>query len=253
MFHYTYLIQSIDSDMRYIGVRSSSIPPIEDTEYWGSSKHLPKDVATTHRKIILKIHPTREEAVAHEILLHTLNDVAANTNYYNKAKQTSVGFDTSGIPLSDSMKEKISNTLKNREFTQEHLDKIKAAITGRTFSEEHKSNLSKSIRRYTSRDDYVNPRKGVKVSAETRAKWRKAVDHIYSTPHKNPNFKPWFISYPTVTHLFYDKTKQEYAIEQGCSNKRVFQDLATKSKGIKPLSYGKYKGLIIGNIPTKGN
>lgn len=251
MYHYTYLIQSIDSSMRYIGVRSSKVHPIEDTLYWGSSKHIPKDVATTHRKIILKIHPTRKEAVEHEILLHILNNVVEDPSYYNRARQTSTGFDTSGIPMSEELKQRISNSLKGREFTPEHLSKIKEKITGRTFSDEHKKNLSRSIKRYTSRSDYVNPRKGVKVSEETRTKWRASVAHIYETPYRNPKFSPWFIQYPDGTYIeFHTKTKQEYAEELGL-RKQTFQDLTTKSKGVKPLKSGAFKGYIIGNMPKK--
>ena len=106
MNHYTYLIQHKTEDKRYIGVRSCKCDPIEDTTYWGSSKHLPKDVKHTHVKIILKVHKTRVEAVAHEIVLHKLNNVAASSNYYNRACQTSTGFDTSGTTISDELKER---------------------------------------------------------------------------------------------------------------------------------------------------
>ena len=39
---------------------------------------------------------TKEEAFEREILLHRLFDVGANSSFYNKVKQTSSGFDTSG-------------------------------------------------------------------------------------------------------------------------------------------------------------
>ena len=72
MFHYTYLLLHKTNGMRYIGVRSSKVSPLEDFLYWGSSRHIPSDVKKTHIKIILKEFSTRQEAVEHEILLHNL-------------------------------------------------------------------------------------------------------------------------------------------------------------------------------------
>ena len=76
MYHYTYIIQHRTSNMRYIGKRSSKLPPMEDIHYWGSSKHLPENIQEDHVKIILKVHNIAKEAIEHEILLHELNNVA---------------------------------------------------------------------------------------------------------------------------------------------------------------------------------
>lgn len=133
--------------MRYIGVRPSKCLPTADTGYWGSSKHLPSDIRETHRKIIIKTHDTRKEAIAHEILMHDLNDVAVNPNYYNKAKQLTTGFDTLGVPLPEAAKDKISKATKGRIFTEQHLANIQAARTKNgaiEFTEAHKANLSKA-------------------------------------------------------------------------------------------------------------
>ena len=217
MYHYTYLIQSIDSEMRYIGVRSSKVLPIEDTNYWGSSKHLPKDVKSTHRKIILQVHPTRKLAIAHEIRMRILNDVATNPIYYNKAKQTSVGFDTSGV----SMK----------------------------FTEEHKKNLSKSQKEYTSKPDYVNPRKGVTVLESSRLKAsRVKLERGKEKGINNPSFKEWFL-YNTGTKvrtLFSSTTKEEYSLSLGL-NRMAIQRALQRSMGVRILTRGHFKGYIIGN------
>jgi len=45
---------------------------------------------------VLAEFPTRYDAVCHEIFLHSFYDVAKNEMFYNRAKQTSTGFDTSG-------------------------------------------------------------------------------------------------------------------------------------------------------------
>ena len=97
MNHYTYLIQSRNGEvMNYIGVRSCECSPEEDN-YWGSSKHLPQDISDTHNRYIIDTYDTRGEAVADEIWMHDFFDVAINPKYYNKAKQTSIGFDTAGV------------------------------------------------------------------------------------------------------------------------------------------------------------
>lgn len=94
-YHYTYMLHG---DISYIGVRSSKCLPELDIKYWGSSKHTPKNISETHTKLILAEFPTRKEAVEHEIQLHNFYEVSTNDMYYNKAKQTTTGFDTLGVP-----------------------------------------------------------------------------------------------------------------------------------------------------------
>lgn len=97
MYPYTYLIKAKNSKMKYIGVRSCKCHPDND-DYWSSSRHLPKDVKITHKKRILKTHTSRKNAVEHEIFLHNKYDVGRNPEFYNRAKQTSTKYDTSGVP-----------------------------------------------------------------------------------------------------------------------------------------------------------
>lgn len=217
MYHYTYLIQHNKKSFRYIGVRSSKVHPTQDTEYWGSSRHLPKNVKDTHSKIIIKIHPTRKEAIEHEIMLHNMNDVAKNPEYYNKAKQTSVGFDTSGVSIPKT--------------------------------EEWKQNCSITQKKLASMPGYKNPRKGVSLSKETKDKLSKTLKERGVNASINSNrFKPWFITRDGITYLYYHKTKAEVAIEENANTTSAYRNLATKSKGYRPIPSGKYKGWIVGNI-----
>jgi hypothetical protein len=92
--HYTYrltAVNPVDERVEYIGVRSCECLPEEDTRYLGSSRHLPRDLE--YRKEILAVWPTRAEAVAHEVALHDLHDVARSPRFFNKAKQKTTGFD----------------------------------------------------------------------------------------------------------------------------------------------------------------
>ena len=250
MHHYTYILQSKTTEMRYIGVRSSTVKPTQDITYWGSSKHIPIDVADTHRKIILQVFKTRNEAVAHEIKLHAINNVGINPIYWNKAKQTVIAFDTSGVPMSDITKAKISNSTKGRVFTKEHLAKIKVAITGRIFSKEHRKNLSLAIKRYTQKKGYVNPRKGVILSAQTKellSKNLKEIRKSKTNSEASPRFAPWFIAKNGTTIFYYTTTKQDQAINDGLPP-ATYRNLCTRSKGIRTIKKGKFEGYIVGNI-----
>ena len=248
MYHYTYLIQHKTDHKRYIGVRSSTVPPTEDTSYWGSSKHLPQDIKETHRKFIIKVHPTRLDAVNHEILLHNLNDVAIDPSFYNKAKQTSTGFDTTGTAIPEEMKKHLSKILKNRVFSELHKQRISETLRGKLKPEEHRKNCSIAQKALAQKPGYVNPRQGAIVSEKTKSKISNSIKLLGSSASISNNmFKPWFITKENVTELFYDKTKEEVAISQGLRPAHL-QDLSTKSKGMYTIKRGIFKGMIIGNI-----
>ena len=117
MKHYTYQIHYSD-EKSYIGVRSCKTDPCKDAAYIGSSKHTPNHLFVY--KEVLGVFSTREEAVAHEIELHKLLDVAKSDRFYNRARQTSSKFDTSGV---------------NLDRSEEHNNKIQAALTGRKRSQ----------------------------------------------------------------------------------------------------------------------
>ena len=220
MNHYTYLIQHKTEDKRYIGVRSCKCDPIEDTAYWGSSKHLPKDVKHTHVKIILKVHKTRVEAVAHEIVLHKLNNVAASSNYYNRACQTSTGFDTSGTTISDELKERYRKALTGKPKPEGFGLKISNRLKGKPKSPEH-----------------------IKALVDSRIRNKSFIGT------KNSKFNPWYISTPTVTHLFYDITMQDKAIQDGLKPKQYVSMARQSRKSGLPIQKGRFKGYLVAPIP----
>ena len=100
--HYVYLITEILTNIKYIGVRTSkNLDLLADLKHYKTStknkifKSLIRN-GSLFTYEILSTHDSREEAVAEEIRLHELYDVAKNPEYYNKAKQTSTGYDTTG-------------------------------------------------------------------------------------------------------------------------------------------------------------
>lgn len=234
MYHYTYLIKHKIQNLKYIGVRSCKCLPDEDITYWGSSKHLPKDVRITHKKRILRIFSSRKEAVAHEIELHKKYEVATNPMFYNRANQTSVGFDTSGTTLT---------------FTEEHRQKIRTTLTGMRKSENHKQSMSEAGKRLASLPGYVNPRQGVVTPDWLKAKISEARKNDGSSKGcKNNKFMPWFVTLNGVTTLYYNTTKDEQSILEGCP-RHTYRDLCKKSQGKKAIAKGKHKDKIVGNIP----
>ena len=105
MYHYTYKISvnnPTDDRRNYIGVRSCKCWPTEDTKYMGSCRQFNKwqklNGTDGLQKNILAIWPSRKMAVEHEIKLHNLFEVSTNPEFWNQAKQTSTGFDTTGKP-----------------------------------------------------------------------------------------------------------------------------------------------------------
>lgn len=107
LYNYVYRITNMKSSKHYYGVRSSKVEPKLDLgiKYFSSSSDKKfikeqKENKSIFKYKIIKIYKTREEATNLEIKLHDKFDVAKNEMFYNKSKQTSCKFDTSGTKLS---------------------------------------------------------------------------------------------------------------------------------------------------------
>ena len=176
MYHYTYRITNLnptDNRKYYYGVRSSKCHPKYDN-YWSSSKYLKEDInklgKDNFKKKIIKIFITRQEALKHEIFLHNKFNVAKNSVFYNRAKQTNTGFDITGTNRSQSSitRQKISSSSKGKILSETHKNNIKIArqkqimkpisektrlkmslaATGKSKSKEHIRKITKSRKGY---------------------------------------------------------------------------------------------------------
>ena len=104
IYHYVYRISNIKLNKHYYGVRSCNCHPTKDLGYKYFSSSSDKEFIENqrlkpqeYRYKIVSIKDTREQAVGVEIYLHEKYDVKSNDNFYNKANQTSIGFDASGL------------------------------------------------------------------------------------------------------------------------------------------------------------
>lgn len=148
MYHYTYRLtinNNTDSRKYYIGARSCTEYPTNDN-YFGSCKTLlawiKKHGTEGIVKEILAIYGKRQDAIEHEINLHNYFDVAKNVEFWNKAKQTAIGFDTTGTKQTEELKLQKSLKTKGRPKTEEHKEKIRNALLGKAKSKEHCNSLS---------------------------------------------------------------------------------------------------------------
>lgn len=221
MYHYVYLLINTITGHKYIGKRSCNIHPNLDTSYMGSSRYVPKEQCD---KIILSLHSSSKLALDEEIRLHNLYEVGINPDFYNKAKQTSTSFDTTGIKTKMKPETKVKIGLANKgvskTLTNEQREKLKAHLAKfRTPEVRKKASTTLSIQ---------GSNKGI----------------------KNSQFTPWYISTPTVTHLFLNIPKNTKAIQDGFKSPKHYVDLQRKLKGsIKHRVYGTITA--IGNLPKQ--
>jgi hypothetical protein len=104
IYHYVYRITNTIENKHYYGKRKSNISPFLDLgrKYFSSSsdKEFMKDQKENPQNYKYKIIWVTDDPIRAtnlEIKLHDRFDVAINENFYNKAKQTSTKFDTTGI------------------------------------------------------------------------------------------------------------------------------------------------------------
>ncbi len=109
MFHCVYKINNLINEKMYIGKHSSKTPSIENIGITYFSSSADKDFIKDQKKNplnysydILGIFTSSNLAIKFEIWCHNHYDVGANSLYYNRAKQTSIGFDTTGVFIKEN-------------------------------------------------------------------------------------------------------------------------------------------------------
>lgn len=156
MFHSVYCsYESCPNGRNYLG-KHSSHSPYDD--YLGSYKD---PYFSPDSKIVLAYATSPEGAIWLEMMFQRVFDVVEDPQYANRAYQTSVGFDTTGLsaPKTDEHRAKISQALsgeKHPQFgkpgtrlgattPQEVRERISKTLTGHQRSSESKEKQSKSV------------------------------------------------------------------------------------------------------------
>lgn len=192
MYHYTYVIidkTPKDSHRYYIGCRSCR-SPIEGDKYMGSCKTLKKilkERPEDFKKVVLATHYNRYMAIWHECILHEAFDVARSPLFYNQAKQTSTGFDCSGIKFDERRRQKITgpgNPNYGKRASEERRRQMSIDRKGKQVGEKngmygkHRSDATKEKIRKARLGKYSgenNPFFGKHHTEETKQKLRNRV------------------------------------------------------------------------------
>lgn len=170
-FHYVYRITNLVKNKHYYGIRSTKVKPIDDlgVKYFSSStdkdfikdqKNNPQD----YRYKIIFVYDSRKTALRTEIKLHEMFNVGVNESFYNRSKQTAIGFDRSGVTyqhsveakikignahkgkiVSNKTKEKLSKLHKGKTISDKHKQQISLKAKGKIFSDEHNSKISEAL------------------------------------------------------------------------------------------------------------
>ncbi|CAK0877696.1 unnamed protein product [Prorocentrum cordatum] len=184
--HYTYALRGSQTGRWYIGSRTcppAVSSPEADTSYMGSSSDSQFKQERMH-KLILTKHNTRADVVEAECFFHEFYNVAANREFANRARQTSIGFNRQGAQHNESTKRKISETRQGKLHSEETKQKMSAAKRG-NHSEETKKKMSETRRGKTPSDETKqkmsaakrgdrNPLFGKNHSEETKQKMSAA-------------------------------------------------------------------------------
>lgn len=174
MYHYTYRITNKKLNKHYYGTRTSKRKPEEDIGicYFSSSRDKwfirdQKDNPQDYKYKVIKIFNTRKEAIEMEIKLHNKFNVGINESFFNKTKQTSTGFDRTGIVFNIDFKGK-NNPFYNKKHSEKTKEKISKSKIGKKWSEERHNLFKKNYIKEN------HPNYGKKLKDSTKEKISKS-------------------------------------------------------------------------------
>lgn len=130
-YHYVYRITNKLENKHYYGSRTSKIEPKKDIGiyYFSSSSNEnfikdQKDNPLNYSYKVVHIYLNRENAIKLEIKLHNKFNVGINESFYNKCKQTSYKFDTTGSKNEKMVKKRKLDIIDGKDNFQRTREKI---------------------------------------------------------------------------------------------------------------------------------
>lgn len=149
IYHYVYRITNVVEGIHYYGKRTCKVDPVNDLgiTYFSSSSdtefiRTQKEHPERFKYKVIRIFQESNSALLFEVRLHDRFDVGNNTAFYNKSKQTTSKWTTSGMTVGESTRRKVSNAMKNRLMTEEHRKNLSKSAKGRIKSASHCKNIS---------------------------------------------------------------------------------------------------------------
>lgn len=198
IYHYVYRITNVVENKHYYGKRSSKCDPKEDLgkKYFSSStdKEFKIDQKLNPQnyryKIVARFH-TAYLAITRESKLHDLFNVGSNKKFYNKVKQKSSWFDSTGITMSEETRRKISIKAKGRPCPTNSRIASSKYWKGRSKSEEQKLKMRLAALGKKKAPESVEKsaaaKRGIHLTAEHKSKLsgikNKFFDGYYITPN----------------------------------------------------------------------
>jgi len=217
--------------------------PENDSKYLGSSKHLimwiKQNGAHSVKKEILSVFDSRKAAVAHEVMLHEQYDVSKNAEFFNKAKQKTTGFDTTGCfgPR---------NGIKHTEAAKQ---KNRIAHTG-------KPAWNKGVKMPPEFGMKISERQkgcaGVNAGKKFSDEWCKKLSASRTGVRSN-TFTPWVLVDPSGNATtFTETTMKDYSVSKGFKHDAMRGLLrCTQKHGV--VKRGAFKGYkVFKDIAAKG-
>jgi len=251
-FHYTYRLiaqNPIDDRVEYIGVRSCECDPANDTAYMSSSREVKALIKSgmVFVKEIIATWPSRKAAVAHEIALHAEFDVARSPRFFNKAKQTTVGWDTGGTS-NPIHAEFVKSLWQNDSFRQKSIAAIRKSRSNPKYRK-LRSKIAKEIRNRPGHFEKMS--KAMKIALnkpEITAKMSLSAAKSWA----DPEFREKMVASRRITHTTDAfKKKQSESTKKQMANpdaKKALSSVVTQMAALKN-QYCKVLGII---NPGKG-
>jgi hypothetical protein len=211
IIYYVYRITNINLKKHYYGKRKTSIDPKLDLgiKYFSSSRDKQfiedqKNNPHSYKYKIIKKFVSVEEATTLEIYLHNKFNVGKNPIFYNKSKQTSTKFDTTGISyntpeMCEATSIRTTNRNKEKWKDPEYRTYMLNILHSPEVTKNRKEAASKSISE-KNKQNWKDPeyrKKMSKLASETTSKRNKEKwkDPLYREHMKNSH-KEWVKANP---------------------------------------------------------